>query len=100
MPHFVGQVQFLNSVIYIPLARFILLPYLFMLNRECAVLQVKFLKVKLDLSQLVLEFVNSFLAFFLNLAEPNDFTLALLELDVELVYLSDQSAAFLFINFL
>jgi hypothetical protein len=63
-------------------------------------LKVQFLKVGFKFTQFSLQFVYSLLSFLLNLAKTNDLTFALLEFDVKLVDLGDESAAFLLIDFL
>jgi hypothetical protein len=82
MTHLICQVQLLNRIIEVPLARIILLSHLLMLNTQCSVFQVKFLKVDLQLPELKLEFFDPLLPFLLNFPESNDFTFALLELNV------------------
>jgi hypothetical protein len=82
MTHLICQVQLLNRVIEVPLARIILLSHFLMLYSECPVFQVKFLKVHLQLPELKLEFFDPLLPLLLYFPESNDFTLALLELNV------------------
>lgn len=100
MAHLIGQVQLLNCVIEVSLAGIVLLSNLFVLDSKSTMLEVKFLKVYFEFSELELKFFDSLLSLLLYLAESDDLTLALLELDVQLIDLCDKSTAFLFINFL
>jgi hypothetical protein len=58
-----------------------------MLNGKCAMLQVDLVELGLDLLQLSLKLLNAFLPLLLDLTEPDDLTLGLLRLKLNLVHL-------------
>ena len=58
-----------------------------MLYGKCAMLQVNLVELGLDLLQLSLKLLNAFLPLLLDLTEPDDLTLGLLRLKLNLVHL-------------
>ena len=70
---------------------------LLILDRESSELEVHVFEFGGDFLELGLELLYTVLAFLLDLAEANDLSLALLELEVGLVELPDELAALLLI---
>ena len=100
MPYLVRHVQLLYRVLQVPLRCLILLFDLVMLDAERAMPQVQVLMLDFELPELGLELVDALLALLLDLSEPNDLSLALLKLEVDLVDLGDECAALLLVDFL
>lgn len=100
MSDFISEMQLFDGVIKIKFTLIIQLLHLFMLNNKCAMQEVYLIEFGLHFFELSFKLLYSFLAFFLDFPETNDFPLGFLCLQLYLVHLRNQSATLFLIHLL